>query len=80
MENYIVRVLRRDPAAVGRDAHLDGVVEVVESGLRRAFHNAEELWAILGEEIENTDGQVASLEEIGEEAGFQPGAGRTDES
>ena len=49
MESYIVRVLRREQTQKDSAAHLDGVVEMVESGTRRAFHSADELWAILGE-------------------------------
>lgn len=72
MENYIVRVMRRDPGQGGRAAHLDGVVEVVESGKRRAFHNADELWSILGEDIAAMDEQVATLETIDSEVAQKP--------
>jgi hypothetical protein len=48
MDSYIVRVVRREKTQTDRAAHLDGVVEEVESGTRQAFHNADELWAILG--------------------------------
>lgn len=61
MENYIVRVLRRETGQGGEAAHLDGVVEVVESGQRRAFHNANELWSILGEENTARGEQVVTL-------------------
>ena len=44
MESYIVRVYQRDQ----QDPTLmKGVVEVVESGEKRAFHASEELWRIL---------------------------------
>lgn len=62
MENYIVRVLRRIPGKEKHQARLDGVVEVVENGKRCAFHNADELWSILGEEIASLDEQIATLE------------------
>lgn len=44
MESYIVHVYRRD---AGEPTRLAGLVEIVESGTRRAFHGSEELWAIL---------------------------------
>lgn len=46
MESYIVRVYRRDPK---EPARMSGLVEIVESRARRAFHGSEELWAILAE-------------------------------
>lgn len=46
-DNYTVRVLRREQTQQDRSAHLDGVVEAVDSGTRQAFHSARELWAIL---------------------------------
>ena len=48
MDNYIVRVLRREQTQKDSTAHLDGVVEMVESGTRQAFHSADELWSLLG--------------------------------
>jgi hypothetical protein len=47
MDNYIIRVLRREKAQKDTAMHLDGVVETVDGGTREAFHNANELWAIL---------------------------------
>ncbi len=54
MESYIVRLYRHGPrTAPARRAHdaiaLTGVVEHALSGERRAFHDIEELWAILAE-------------------------------
>jgi hypothetical protein len=44
VESYIVRVYHRDQ----QDPTLmKGVVEIVESGVKRAFHESEELWRIL---------------------------------
>jgi hypothetical protein len=44
VESYIVRVYHRDH----QDPTLmKGVVEIVESGEKRAFHASEELWRIL---------------------------------
>jgi len=40
---------------------LDGVVETVETGTRRAFHNADELWDILSHEAA-TDARARSLD------------------
>lgn len=47
MDSYIVRVLRREQSQQDSPIHLDGVVEMVDSGKRHAFHSADELWAIL---------------------------------
>lgn len=44
MESYIIRVFQRDPR---EPARISGLVEMVETGARRAFHGREELWAIL---------------------------------
>jgi len=60
-ETYVVRIYRRDRVAVsmpragsGRRRHdqiaLSGVIEDVEAGERRAFHDIGELWAILSHE------------------------------
>lgn len=47
MDSYIVRVLRREQSQQDGPRHLDGIVEVVDSGKRHAFHSADELWTIL---------------------------------
>lgn len=51
-ESFIVRVYRqgRRPGPEGRahdQATLTGVVEIVDRGERRSFHDIEELWTIL---------------------------------
>ncbi len=53
-DSYVVRIYRRTPASpkdgVGDDRpYLIGVVEDPGTGKRRAFHNIEELWAVLAE-------------------------------
>lgn len=49
MDSYVVRVVRRQILNQEDIPGLDGVVEQVEGGERRAFHNADELWAILAD-------------------------------
>ena len=48
---FVVRIYRRVRAGSGRRRHdriaLAGLIEDVEIGERRAFHDIEELWAIL---------------------------------
>lgn len=46
MDDYIVRIHRREAES------LIGVVEVIESEERYAFHNRDELWSVI------TGGQV----------------------
>jgi len=60
-ESYVVRIYRKQAPAAPADAaqcsdggrrrydrmKLIGVVELVERGERRAFHDIEELWTIL---------------------------------
>lgn len=57
-ESYVIRIYRKEPMpapmqrAGGSRRHHDhialtGVIEMVEHGERRAFHDIEELWAIL---------------------------------
>ena len=53
-DSYVVRIYRRTPpsakAGVHDDTpHLIGVVENPGTGRRRAFHDIEELWAMLAE-------------------------------
>lgn len=43
LRSFIVRVL--DPAKIGN--RVNGVVEVVETGVRHPFTSAAELWAIV---------------------------------
>lgn len=53
-DSYIVRIYRRTPPSA-KDAARDdrppliGVVENPGTGRRRAFHDIEELWALLAE-------------------------------
>lgn len=49
MDSYVVRVIRRRILNQDDIPGLDGVVEQVGGGERRAFHNADELWAILAD-------------------------------
>ena len=48
---FVVRIYRRVRAGSGRRLHdriaLAGLIEDVEIGKRHAFHDIEELWAIL---------------------------------
>lgn len=44
MESYIVRIYHRDQQD---PAPVDGVVEIVRSGEKLAFHDSGELWRIL---------------------------------
>jgi hypothetical protein len=63
MDSYVVHILRRQHSGDDEAAQLDGVVEVVgEGGRRRVFHNAEELWQILGDVGSNAPegGEVTS--------------------
>ena len=53
-DSYVVRIYRRTPPS-GKDGVRDdrprlvGVVETPGTGQRRAFHDIEELWALLAE-------------------------------
>ena len=55
-DSYVVRIYRRTPPS-GKDGvhdekpRLIGVVENPGSGRRRAFHDIEELWAVLAETV-----------------------------
>jgi hypothetical protein len=44
VRNYIVRVYHCDRQ---NPVRMDGIVEVVESGAKLAFHDSDGLWAIL---------------------------------
>ncbi len=54
-ESYVIRIYRKEAQPAhhtgGRRNHdrvaLTGLVEAVERGERRSFHDIEELWAIL---------------------------------
>ena len=51
-DSYVIRIFRRAPpgarASVRREAPcLTGVVESPATGRRQAFHDIEELWAVL---------------------------------
>jgi hypothetical protein len=51
-DSYVVRIYRRAPPSGKPDVHgghprLTGVVENPSTGQRRAFHDIEELWAVL---------------------------------
>ena len=55
-DNYVVRIYRRAPASANNGVRDDGprligVVEDPGTGRRRAFHNMEELWALLAETV-----------------------------
>lgn len=45
MDNYIIRIYRRDEEDLRKVA---GIVEQVGTEEKRSFHNLDELWAILG--------------------------------
>lgn len=65
MNNFIVRVIRHQGDKRSKVLMLDGVVERVNAGGRQAFHNAEELWAILVSADENNqsqDGRIVTRE------------------
>lgn len=46
MDNFIVRIYRRD-AHAGRNMHMTGLVETVGCDGVNVFNNSEELWNIL---------------------------------
>lgn len=53
-DSYVVRIYRRGPpnaeaGARDGDPRLIGVVESPASGRRQAFHDIEELWAVLAQ-------------------------------
>jgi len=43
---YIVRIYRQD-GKTARDAVINGVVEVTDTGERKSFHDIESLWKVL---------------------------------
>lgn len=54
-ESYLVRIYRRgEPGSTATGATLVGIVEETSSGVRRRFHDMDELWAILCETKSST--------------------------